>query len=389
MQRPKTTCFGRIALASCVLWISVGSATGARGGLSEDDGAAFLAVLDSLWSSLGGIACEYEGQEVYLDQQIAKNANLEADGVYDSFSGSLRWRGDGFSRLEIYRAVGPKKELAREILVVRGEESEIYTNPGDPKAGAGYVQDSRRQNLSRPASVGLIFQVDALRGLLKNPHISFKHEGVEKVDGHECQVVAFYFPDKKWPHQRFWIDVNRGGHSLKRELYGDEGRLATRTSVRLRKFQCATGGADPGVWLPASGDHEVYPSAETASRTTADPRSPWSATHLDVIPTTVECKVRFPDSVFVINYRPGTPVSDALRGVMQEYGQQLAGKKRITRREAESLLEEQLKATADQREDLMNHSSYDDTSSALPWIFLVCGVSSLVAGVVLIYLRRS
>jgi len=144
--------------------------------------------------------------------------------------------------------------------------------------------------------------------------IGFECEGWDEVDGSPVLRVSINEapksdqPDKPW--SRFWIDMNRGGHALKRE-FGVGSVLWFRDSnIRLGRLSLPGGKV---VWLPVRGERDTFLWGK-GHRTT-----PVIHETYDVVRSSVIFNQGLTDQRFSIRWKGPRAESAALKGVAREY----------------------------------------------------------------------
>ena len=161
---------------------------------------------------------------------------------------------------------------------------------------------------------------------------------------------------------RYWIDLHRNGHVVRQEEYLPPLGMASRLDITLGSFK--VGGAQ--VWMPVSGETTGYTALLDKKAVIMD--QPQSIEKIYVVGGTMEFNKHPKPEVFTIKYKPGTPVSDALRKLNYEFGQQKVAP-RPTRSEVQEMLDEGIARAARQKSELVAASpgeGFDWT----PWLDL-------------------
>ena len=218
--------------------------------------------------------------------------------------------------------------------------------------------------------MGTIFLIDKIKREVTDPAID-PSVSDDQIDGHPLKVLTIAIrgvPDSLLC--RYWIDLHRNGHTVRHEVYHGKGRrvMALRLDIRLAAFK--VGKSD--VWMPVSGESVGYDA--TVDKKPVVMREPQAIERIYVVNGTMEFNKHPGSEVFTIKYKPGTPVSDNLRKLQYEYGQQKVGRN-PTKLEVQKMLDEQL-ATAHQQESELVVAS---TSESVAWsTWLTCGSGALV-----------
>ena len=345
---------------------------------STRDLRTFPDLLDSLQPNVEDFRCEYEGTIHDLDQSLKDMHHLQADGLFETFSGVFTWKANGDTVYDAFRRREPSKKLLRETMIVKGQEAEHYSQLEDAPLGGAEVDDARFTNPDRSESLGSIFLIDTIkRNLASGFHVALLEDTT--FDGRACSVLTFRQKSTGKLHQRYWIDLKRGGQTFLREGYQDD-QLASRSTIELSRF--VVGGAP--AWMPVGGLVEGYVTHPSKQKPEFH-KLPVFTRKIYVVAGTLEFNRHPAPSTFSANYKPGTPVTDHLKQFQYEFGQQKPVKH--TRAEAESQLREQLAIAESQKTELAASSPARnrDWSSLLAWAFAGC---ALITSVLVLISRR-
>ena len=173
------------------------------------------------------------------------------------------------------------------------------------------------------------------------------------------------------PPRRYWIDLRRSGHVVRQEIYtiGPEECHGGSTRYKLAPFK--VGKSE--VWMPVAGNSSRYSALvdrkhgrHEGATVRLRGRTLWTGRWSSI-------NIPRPE-VFTIKYKPGTPISDNLRKLTYEFGQQKIGPK-PTRAATEKMLEEQISKAEEQKSELVVAS----TSEGFPWsTWLAWGFGAVV-----------
>jgi hypothetical protein len=348
------------------------------GGADGDEAQLLVDTIESLQRPVEDFRCEFEGTRRHKGPGSQKQ-KLGEDGLADVFSGSFTWRAGDFREDSLHRMFYLETINWRTILV-RAEEqqAEKYIRATDGPIGAAYIQHPRQilrvWDLESPQA---IFLIDELKYDLANGG----HEalvGNDEFEGRDVKVlkIRFKYPYRgvdganhdHVPFRSYWIDLRRSGQVVRAELYWSEkGLLHARRDIKLAPFK--VGGAE--IWMPVSGEQSTYSSS---------PDDKYKLMlnvlgEIHVVNGTMEFNKHPGRDVFTIKYKPGTPVSDSLRKLQYEFGQQSI-RMRPTRAEAEKMLKDQLQQADRQKNELVVASPEGfDWMPWLPW-----GLGTIAAG---------
>ncbi len=310
-----------------------------------------------------------------------KNLGLGGDGLHDTFTGIFIRRSSGDTYVNCLHRYEPKGEILREQLVVRSKqgEAEHYVRDNDAPIGRGSIQDSSHVNAFRSGCLGFIFPADQIKRLMGTKGIECSI-GDESAGGTLLKVLTFSFKGTNRVWQRFWIDLRRGGHTVRYEDYAAGNILVSRVDIKLDSFK--VNGKE--VWMPVSAVAEGH--SELKDGKPYYPKEPTSTEIIYINAGTIVFNTRPGAETFKISYKPGTPISDSLRKLEYEFGRQKVGPT-VSKLEAEAMLKEQIAKAEAQKAELSVASSADSTDWS-PWAACCFGMLALGSSLVLLIQRR-
>jgi hypothetical protein len=348
------------------------------------DHAALVELLDSLQPATEDFRCEYEGTYAFTSEEVKRGLKLNADGVADSFSGVFIRSRNGDTRVDILHKAEPGGRVSQEQLLVRAVkgESEQYVRQDNRPHGRGSIQNPLVVNANRQASYGLIYLIDVLKRLLASPALKARVED-ERVGDRDLKRIDFLVANTSRLQERYWIDPARGGHVVRHERFlVESGALLSRIAVELKAYP----GPGGDVWMPVSGRGEGFVKYEGGRFIPTE--EPQTLQILYVVAGTMQFNRRPGPKTFTIAYRPGTPISDNLRKLQYEFGQQEVPPN-ISKAEAEAQLKAQLAQAEAQRTELSASSPAAGPSAWARWLPWVLGSSTVVLLLVLLIQRRA
>ncbi len=339
-------------------------------GEAKVDPRSTVDLIESLQSGVGDFRCAFEGTSATKSEEIKRERKLGKDGVYDTFSGMFIWRSNGDTYVNTLHRHEPDGKITREQLVIRAKKSEAehYLRTDDSPIGRSAIEDSSRVNANRSGCYGAVFLVDQIRRMvaMKGIECSISEE---QVDGRNLTVLSFSFQGSNQLYQRYWIDLQRGGHAVRREDYARGNVLVSRVDTRLAPFKVG----DKDIWMPVSGRAEGHAALDKDHKPTF-PKEPTMEEIIYVVDGTLRFNQNPGPDTFRASYKLGTPISDSLRKLEYEFGQQRIGSK-PTKAEAEKMLEEQVSKAEEQKSELVVAS----TSEGFPWsTWLAWGLGAVV-----------
>lgn len=345
-----------------------------------DDAREFVSTLESLQADLLDFQCEVEGTLKFTDKGLeGSDETFGPGGLYDTFSGIHTWRKPGDICVNTYHRFEPGGDMLREQLVVRAAagEAEHYMRQNDAPFGTASVRKSSEVHTDRSGCLGSLFALDVVTRLAERADLELTLAD-ETFKGRPVKVATFSLRELNQPWQRLWIDMRRGGQALRREVYAAGEVLMARADSELAEYR--DGGK--AYWLPSRGRVEGHNLIVDGKPTF--PEEPTTIEELYVVNGTMRLNERPGDKVFQSDYKPGTPISDAVRQVQYQFGQQKPPA-RLTTAEAEAALLEQVAAAETQRIELVAAPWSSTWSTWLTWAF---GAATIGLALIVILQRR-
>jgi len=326
--------------------------------------------IESLQQPVEDFRCEYEGT-IRVRGTVAQAFKLGDDDVLDSYSGVFIWKKGGDTRIEGWHRQAMNNQINRESTAVRiqQQQAEKYSRFNDAGLGASTIDKPARVTTTR-SSMGTIFLIDRIKREVANPAFD-PSVSEDQIDGRPLKVLAIAItgvPDSLL--RRYWIDLRRNGHVVREEIYRGKGHrvMAKRLDIKLAPFKIGKSE----VWMPVSGESVGYEA--TVDKKPVVLKQPQAFEKIYVVNGTMEFNRHPGPDVFTIRYKPGTPVSDNLRKLQYEYGQQKVGTN-PTKPEVQKMLDEQLAMAHQQKSELVVASN----SEGIPWsTWLASGFGALV-----------
>ncbi|GAC1475709.1 MAG: hypothetical protein NVSMB9_28690 [Isosphaeraceae bacterium] len=338
-------------------------------GPSRDDARSLIATIEALQEPIEDFRCEFEGT-IHFKGIEAERQKLGEDGLYNAFSGTFIWKRGGDTHSEsLHRRAPDNGAIARQSLVVRAREhrAESYYRLNDASLGSAAVGKPEEFNSWSPDCLGFIFLIDKIKRQVAD-------EGTEpsvhddQVEGRPLKVLdialkgipdSFFF--------RYWIDLRRNGHVVSVQTYAPSRVMNSRLDIKLAPFK--VGKAE--VWMPVSGDYVAYEAL--VDNKPIQTKEPTQFETIYVVDGTLEFNKHPGPDVFTIKYKPGTPISDRLRQMTYEFGQQKIGL-RPTKADAQKMLNEQVAQAEQQKSELVVASSSEGVDW---WSWTVPGLGAI------------
>ena len=233
-----------------------------QGGVDTLDATQFAAILSGLYSDLVDceLLCEGSGRFVDpLDDSVNKRRRydcvLQARYVYR--------RKDSATFLELYKKPYDESlpRFHRIIAMIDGKKQRITNSSDQAKAHVRPDSDvaalgAARETGSPERFVLFFFWAPFIKSPLS---WGFTFNGWEDVGGYRFAKVEIdrtgLDATKRRSRHVFWVDLERGGNTLKEEFY-NEGKLWYRTeNVRLSQLKAMDGKM---VWFPVHGEYTTF-----------------------------------------------------------------------------------------------------------------------------------
>jgi hypothetical protein len=252
-------------------------------------------------------------------------------------------------------------------VLVTDSGTQIFSR-ADGAAGTVQARHAGLRDLVFTGGYGSIFLLPSFKALLKYGPKRLAHEGTEDIGGVPCERYAVVLGQEPYSIEkglvmRFWIDMARGGGVLRHEFLSRGMLLATAEGIELKRFDTPEGV----VWLPSRG--KVVTSSEGVAS---------SEERYGLILNSVVLNRDVPDRRFTVKYPMGTPVTDQVKKLYYEQGQDTRPAPTNTK-DAQTRLDEAL-AEAEKVRDKLDASAWS-REPGVDWLFwLPLSLSLAVAG---------
>jgi hypothetical protein len=359
-----------------------------QGARARTESQDVVDTIEALQQPVEDFRCEFEGTNRYMGAVAESVKVVREDGLYESFSGIFVWRAGGDIYTEFLNRRMADNQISRENLAVRVRkgEAEEYHRMDDSPIGIAVIRSLKEVRPSFHNCLSSIFLVDLMKREIADDRfettvtndqidgtpvrvLNVALKGVP-VDGGRSQLLA-----------RYWVDLRRSGHVVRTEGYRRGEVVRSRLNVKLAPFQ--VGGTE--VWMPVSGEKFGYEAL--VDKKLVITKEPTSIMRIYVVGGTMEFNKRPGAEVFTMKYKPGTPISDELRKLTYEFGQQKIAA-RPTKADTEKMLDEQLARAEEQRNELVVASTDEgfDWASLMIWVF--AGLTVIGSAALLIQRRK-
>jgi hypothetical protein len=273
-------------------------------------------LMDGLHSEIKDVWFIFEGQVRVLEREKGGSSGSPDDGL-EYYQGTYAYRSDGATLLEVYvhsaRSDVPFQRTT--FAALNGKLAELDRIPDNDYNPAPRVTTASQGAFDRPMSAERILFLSYFRSLSGLANEDFADEGWEEVAGHRClrvRINVFPSAGKKsvaaaktpMPWERLWIDMERGGHPLRAELWRG-GDLWNRREIEL--VQLPGPGGKP-IWFPARGTTESFVRGDGS----VSPQARVRETYF-VVASSPRFNKGLADKLFSVNYNGSLPETAELR----------------------------------------------------------------------------
>jgi hypothetical protein len=350
--------------------------------LLQADGTAVdsieRAVLDR-YDELGGVSCEFEGRG-YMSK-LKGPTDLGRERV--NFSGSFAVGAEKNALAsEVFHFYSDPKEANNNFhkVIVTWDGKQESLSEGPYGNSGGEVGVNWANTFNETGALERILPINAVRCYFQDKNYETKFGGIEAVGGHSCYKIEIHstpevikkFGGKNSLIVVYWLDLERGAHALKIDLYFNRIAVHSRVvDVVLRQFRFA----EREIWLPVEGKLEMFDDDGVLS---------WTE-YYQVLQNSVRL-TQLPSDRFKANFKPGTIITDQLRQARFEFGQDLR-QPATSRAEAGERLLEHL-SNADAQKTVLDASRV--ANEGVEWSYILAATLTLasVIGLSVLLLRR-
>jgi hypothetical protein len=325
--------------------------------LGTDDSATnqvglLIDTIESLQQPVEDFRCEYEGT-IRHRGKASRTQKLGDDGLYDSFSGIFIWKRGGDTYSDSLHRTTTGGKIVRKNLVVRMREqqAEAYTRLNDAPLGIALIQKPEQVNSWQDGCPGKFFLLDKIKREAAATRLVGSVSD-DQIEGRALKVLNFARKKDKEGKPgvlvlRYWIDLRRNGHVIRAESYVPGGVVSSRYDIKLASFKIG----DANIWMPVFVEYMGYADM-TEDKKPFFSKEPTVLETMYVVDGTMVFNKRPGPEAFTIKYKPGTPISDHLRKMNFEFGQQKIEPK-LTIAAAQEMLNTQVAKAEAQKEELV------------------------------------
>jgi len=343
---------------------------------SPDGARSLIDGIEASQRSVEDFRCEYEGKIYHKSEQLLKIDKHGDDGLAMTFSGTFIWKRGGDTIADSLHRRESDGNIFRQSLVMRapGNSAEKYIRPNDAPIGFSIISRADQANANQSECFGEIFLIDEIKRNSLNSvnYLSFVSQG--EIDGRPMKIINFTYNGLAGVMLRYWVDLSRNGQVARREVYGHDETVGTRTDIKLDPFK--VNGKE--YWMPTYGTTTTY-TAPDGPRLLFTKDVAWTGV-IYAVGGTMEFNKHPSAATFKVDYKLGTPISDNLRQLKTEFGRQKIDLK-PTKAEARAMLDEHLAQAETQRSILVaaDPNSRGDWTSWIIWGFGGATLTMLIA----------
>jgi hypothetical protein len=356
-----------------------------------DDGIhdirSLIAAIEAVQQPIEDFRCEFEGSVTYKGPVAEREKKLiDGNGVFDMLGGTFIWKQGGETFIDTFHRRGGDGVVYTEKIMIRPQERvfEHHNHPGGRGIANVDIRDLDEIVLSNYENPERFFLIDSFKAL-RDRDTFVTSVSDEEREGRRLKVLTVYFVFKgtELPNRlvaRYWIDLQRGGRAVRCETYMDDA-ISGVTEFTLKSFK--VGKED--VWMPIAAATTSYLYVNADNAVTIDDE-PTILQTLAVINGTMEFNTHPRPEVFTKNYKPGTPISDHIRKLQYQFGQDKL-KPLPTKAEVEAMLNSQLARAEEQKNGLVAAPLTEGVDWW--WLSAATGFGAAVAGsLVLLWAQR-
>ena len=97
----------------------------ARDDSLTDDARSLIDKIEALKQPVNDFRCEFEGSVKFLGKN-AETSTVDADGMYETFSGTYIWQRGGDIRCESLHRLAVNGQISRQTLIMRAHDKQAY-----------------------------------------------------------------------------------------------------------------------------------------------------------------------------------------------------------------------------------------------------------------------
>jgi hypothetical protein len=303
--------------------------TGEAPAISED-GEKFLETIEAIQSQdpIKDFRYEYEGTLQAMGPVAKEGFKVKEGGIVDVYSGTHVQNLDGDVRDESFhrRADHYLHAISQTSLAVRKREGhavEYEREDNNGPSGIVAVKKSKEASQFGVGSFWNLLLLEQLKGCIADTR-NYRTSVIDgELDSRPVKIVnhGLVGMEDSIVMGRYYVDLARGGHVIRRVYYTPEGAVFEQTDVTLASFQ--VDGKE--VWMPVAAESFGYGAFNYKTRRPYFTKKPTTHGKIAVVDGTMAFNTHPGREIFNTDTKLGTPVSDRIRKMSAEFATQKRG----------------------------------------------------------------
>jgi hypothetical protein len=338
------------------------SATAPASAGTEIDAAHFGPLIETLQGGIRDISFVFEGENEYLGDPSLLSGITKSD-LDARFQYSYAYRSDGATALEGFYRLFDKQSTYKyqKTCFLKGNLETVNLYPDRPGL-ANQIQSFKTDlNSMYSRNIPAFNFMWFYRCVKSYAEYGYRFLGWEDVDGHRCLCVSVgrvpVSTNKNGMFFKLWIDINRGGHPLKVELYNDDNLMERVDKIGLRSFRT---NDEKEVWVPVSAELNSFNWNGRYFSTAIVRLKSW------MVDGSLFINTSLPDSLFSVRGKSRLPETPYLRRAYEQFRKESADNAvKTDPKSVRDRLDRQLKAATEQAEELTASKPADSARNSM------------------------
>ena len=344
-----------------------------------DDVRSLIDKIEALQQPVNDFRCEFEGT-VKFKGKNAETSPVDADGMYETFSGTYIWQRGGDFRCDSLHRLAVNGQISRQTLVMRARDKQAYHrmslgHPREvPNISAPTDQQAAREGL------GQIFPLQWIKAMAAdaNYELSVSDGQLDEKSFKILSVAIKGIRDSL--ASEYYIDLKRNGHVVRIQHYVKGKTLSGWFNIKLESFSVS--GVQ--VWMPVSGESVGLMAVENGRPILTN--GPTSIRKFQIVRPTMEFNKHPGPEVFSTSYKMGAPVSQRLRQLEEEFATQVTRLSSDDADTRETIANQRTTSGVENAEDFV--VSPKKRFDSIMWIVCGCGTLVITASIAVWVHRR-
>ena len=272
--------------------------------------------IEALQQPVNDFRCEFEGTVKYKGK-LAETTSVDADGMYETFSGTNIWQRGGDIRCESLHRLAVNGQISRQTLVIRARDHLVYhrMSMGHPREVPNISSPTDLQAASE--GLGQIFPLNWIKAVAADARYELSVSDGQ-LEGEPVKLLGIALkglPDSLM--EEYYIDLKRNGHVVRIQNYTKGKTLAGWFNIKLDSFD--VDGVN--LWMPVSGESVGLMAVENGRLILTN--GPTSIRKFQTVRPTMEFNKHPGPDVFSASYASRPTVSEGLRKLEDEFARQV------------------------------------------------------------------